>query len=446
MTDIAQPLSNTVTVIVNETTGVATEIKGNTTNVVVNNSIGSVQVSPANTISVVLAEPTRVSVVEVSTTTSTTVADSVIRGAPGPIGPTGPSGGPQGPQGPQGVTGAQGPQGPQGATGAQGPQGPQGPSGVTGSQGPQGPQGVTGAQGPQGVTGAQGPQGITGAQGPQGPQGPSGATGTGLQLKGAVASSSNLPGYPNSYNGTSGDGYVTTDTGHLWTWSGTAWADAGNITGAQGPQGPQGVTGAQGPSGPNANAAYDQANSAYAAANTKLNLSGGTITGNLNVQNSISVTGNISASSVNANGVLLGVGNVISIGDSISVNSTANPVNTTYVAANVVISGPTQTTYNVFTTTSDSAITIDSFPSANFTTVKYIIQAKNVDGYHSTEVFCMQDGISAYLTEYATLFNNYTLGTFSLVISGSNCNLIFSPNNPSHNIITIKLVRTAVTS
>jgi hypothetical protein len=417
MTDIAQPLSNTVTVIVNETTGVATEIKGNTTNVVVNNSIGSVQVSPANTISVVLAEPTRVSVVEVSTTTSTTVADSVIRGAVGPTGPTGPSGG------------------------------------------------------------------------PQGPQGPSGAIGTGLQLKGAVSASSSLPGYPTSYTGSAGDGYIASNTGHLWTWSGTAWVDAGNITGpqgpqgvagaqgpqgvagaqgpqgvtgsqgpqgvagaqgpqgvtgSQGPQGPQGVTGSQGPqgpSGPSANAAYDQANSAYAAANTKLNISGGTITGNLNVQNSLLVT-NIA----NIGGVLSGTGNVLAIATSISDSSNNLTVNTTYIAANVVISGPTQTTYNVFTTNADSPHTIDSFPSPNFTTVKYIIQAKSVDGYHSTELFCMQDGISAYLTEYATLYNSHTIGTFSLEVSGGICNLVFSPNNPSHNIITVKLVRTAITA
>jgi hypothetical protein len=399
----------------------------------------NVYVTPANNITVVLAAAEQISVVEVARQSTITVADSVVRGAVGPTGPTGPAGGPQGPQGPQGPIG------------------------------------------------------------------------TGLQLKGTVTSSANLPGYPSSYTGSAGDGYIATDTGHLWTWSGTAWVDAGNITGPQGPQGatgaqgPQGATGAQGPqgpsgpSGPNANAAYNQANNAYAAANLKLDLAGGTITGNLNVQNNLSVTGDISvngnliignqntdtisviadftsnlvpdvnssvslgqagkewknlyvttanvSSALNVAGVVAGVGNVVSIAEGISDNSTnPQPIQSTYISANVVISGPTQTTYNVFTTNADSPHTIDSFPSPNFTTVKYIIQAKSVDGYHSTELFCMQDGISAYLTEYATLYNSHTMGTFSLEVSGGICNLVFSPNNPDHNIITVKLVRTAITA
>lgn len=156
-------------------------------------------------------------------------------------------------------------------------------------------------------------------------------------------------------------------------------------------------------------------------------------------------TANLSGS-LNVAGVIAGKGNTISIGHDISENSAAQSVNTTYVAANVVISGPTQTTYNVFTTNSDVPHSIDSFPSSQFTTVKYIIQAKSVDGYHSTELFTMQDGISAYLTEYATLINNYTLGSYSLTVSGGVCNLIFHPNNPDNNIITVKLVRTAITA
>jgi hypothetical protein len=58
----------------------------------------------------------------------------------------------------------------------------------------------------------------------------------------------------------------------------------------------------------------------------------------------------------------------------------------------------------------------------------------------------MQDGLAAYITEYATLFNNYTLGTYALTVSGGMCNLVFSPNNPDNNIITVKLVRTAITA
>ena len=224
--------------------------------------------------------------------------------------------------------------------------------------------------------------------------------------------------------------------------------------------------------------------------NTTQNIGGASITGSLNVSNNLTVGGDIS---LNGNLIIgnqntdtinvvadftsnlvpdvndtynLGVpgkrwnqievkaANVASINLSGNLTATQNStitvgattVNTSYISANVVISGPTETTYNVFTTNADTPITIDSFLSSKFTTVKYIIQSKTVDVYHATELFCMQDGVSAYLTEYATLINNYTLGSYSLTISGGVCNLIFHPNNPDHNIITVKLVRTALTA
>ena len=67
-------------------------------------------------------------------------------------------------------------------------------------------------------------------------------------------------------------------------------------------------------------------------------------------------------------------------------------------------------------------------------------------GIHSTEVFCMQDGVTAYLTEYATLISGSPLGNFSIGVSGGNVNLTFSPINPDNNIITLKVIRYAVTS
>jgi Collagen triple helix repeat (20 copies) len=202
--------------------------------------------------------------------------DQGVQGPVGPMGPTGPIG-PQGPQGIQGETGPVGPvgpQGPQGVQGLQGPQGIQGPQGVRGmtfrgpwvsgigyaaddavfhngaswvalqstsstepsdaattvwsklsAKGDQGIQGVQGVQGPIGATGPAGPQGPTGPQGLTGPAGPTGPTGP---------------------------------TGS---------------TGAQGPQGPQG------PTGPAGSVDY----------NLVVAKSGGTMTGQLNVQARIEV-------------------------------------------------------------------------------------------------------------------------------------------------------------
>ena len=109
-----------------------------------------------------------------------------------------------------------------------GPAGPAGPQGETGATGPQGPRGEAGEAGPAG---------------PKGDKGDPGKDGTGVSIKGSVASSSALPTEGNA----AGDAYITTDDGHMHTWDGSKWVDAGEI---KGPKGDQGETGPQGPAGP----------------------------------------------------------------------------------------------------------------------------------------------------------------------------------------------------
>ena len=99
-----------------------------------------------------------------------------LRGITGAQGNTGPTGA-QGADGPRGATGARGSQGPQGAKGLQGVTGLQGDKGPTGTKGADGPRGATGARGSQGPQGAKGLQGVTGLQGDKGPTGTKGADG-----------------------------------------------------------------------------------------------------------------------------------------------------------------------------------------------------------------------------------------------------------------------------
>jgi len=110
------------------------------------------------------------------------------------------------------------------------------------NQGPKGDQGPVGSQGVPGPIGPQGPLGL------QGSTGPTGAPGQGLVIKGQVPSSANLPP-----SGATGDCWVAQDTGHGWSWTGTAWADIGPIQGppgVAGPTGPIGADGAVGATGP----------------------------------------------------------------------------------------------------------------------------------------------------------------------------------------------------
>ena len=87
-------------------------------------------------------------------------------------------------------------------------------------------------------TGAATGQNLRGPQGAQGPAGADGKDGTGVNIKGAVSSSSELPG-----SGEAGDAYITNDTGNLWVWDvdQSKYVD----TGAQ-VKGPKGDTGAAG--------------------------------------------------------------------------------------------------------------------------------------------------------------------------------------------------------
>ena len=82
----------------------------------------------------------------------------------------------------RGITGPQGPPGPPGPAGAQGNQGPKGDQGIQGPKGDQGNQGPKGDQGNQGPKGEQGIQGPKGDQGNQGPKGDRGIQGTGFNL------------------------------------------------------------------------------------------------------------------------------------------------------------------------------------------------------------------------------------------------------------------------
>jgi hypothetical protein len=78
-----------------------------------------------------------------------------------------------------------------------------------------------------------------------------------------------------------------------------------------------------------ANTANTLANSAFNSANTKLNLSGGTVTGNVTIQQTLNVQGNVTASNVYITGLYYAAnGNPytppsVTLSDSISSNSSA---------------------------------------------------------------------------------------------------------------------------
>lgn len=181
----------------------------------------------------------------------------------------------QGMQGPQGEKGENGAKGDKGETGDVGPRGPQGIQGIQGIQGEKGDKGDKGdaftyadftpaqleaLRGPQGIQGIQGPKGDTGdtgATGEQGPKGDTGATGPANNLTiGTVES------------GTTADATIT----------GTTPNQVLNLVLPKGDKGDKGDTGPQGPT-------PDLSN--------YLEKTGGTITGNLTVNNQLNAKSDV---------------------------------------------------------------------------------------------------------------------------------------------------------
>jgi len=161
-----------------------------------------------------------------------------IQGVTGEQGTTGYAGS-QGIQGNDGIQGTTGYTGSVGEAGAKGDTGYAGSQGAQGNLGDKGDTGYAGSRGATGYDGSVGGTGYTGSQGIQGPVGPS------ITLKGSVASSTNLPGSGNTVN----DAYITSDTGNLWIWNGTAWENVGDIQGPTGLTGPTGYAGSRGDTG-----------------------------------------------------------------------------------------------------------------------------------------------------------------------------------------------------
>jgi hypothetical protein len=200
------------------------------------------------------------------------------KGGKGDTGETGPKGdpgmpgetGPQGPQGEQGIQGIQGPKGDKGDTGETGPEGPKGDTGETGPRGPEGPRGIQGPRGETGATGPKGDKGDKGDAGETGPQGPAGAS----VVSATQITVSDASGGKNTVAFKNSDGRTI---GSVDIYNG-----AKGDTGDTGPKGDPGVPGETGPQGPKG----DTGEVDYSRLNDYLPLSGGTITGNVALNNS----------------------------------------------------------------------------------------------------------------------------------------------------------------
>ena len=146
-----------------------------------------------------------------------------------------------------------------------------------------------------------------------------------------------------------------------------------------------------------ANTAWNQANSAYALANTSVQNTGGTILGDLTVSGSI------------------------------------YQKDTAVSSANTSLATITQTS-------------IDSFAASSFRTAKYTIQVTDTisSRYHSTDIILIHNGSTVQKVEYATVTTSGELGTFDADINTGSVRLLFTATNTNNR--TIRFNRTLIES
>ena len=87
------------------------------------------------------------------------------------------------------------------------------------------------------------------------------------------------------------------------------------------------------------------------------------------------------------------------------------------------------------TLTSNNQI-IDVFDKTTFRTVKYMIQLEHDSDnkYHSAEILLTHNGTIAYITEYALVYSDSSLGEFDANISGGNVSLTLTPSYTNTSI------------
>jgi hypothetical protein len=188
-----------------------------------------------------------------------------------------------------------------------------------------------------------------------------------------------------------------------------------------------------------------------------INLSGAaSFSGNLVVFGTANVTGAVALSnsiSVAGNSVISGTSNVVGAA---SYSNTLSVIGITTLSSNAAINGTlildtlAQAYANSYTfVNTTSPANVDTFSTSSLRTVEYLVQltdpSTSPPQYHATKILLIHDasvGTTPYLTEYATLYNVSSLGTFNAIY---NSGLVGLQLTPATSNVVCKFIRTSIT-
>jgi hypothetical protein len=180
------------------------------------------------------------------------------------------------------------------------------------------------------------------------------------------------------------------------------------------------------------------------------------ITGNVTFANTITVTGNatfsntIAVTSVTSN---VTFSNTITVTGNATFSNTISVAGVTTLTSNVAInSGIILNSIghqfaNSYTFTNSSvAANIDLVSASTYRSFEYLVQLSDSTVtpnpyYHSTKIAIIHDGTNPYVTEYGTLFNSVSLGSFNVIINGGNIALQLTPTTAN---VVAKFIRTSI--
>jgi UDP-3-O-[3-hydroxymyristoyl] glucosamine N-acyltransferase len=166
-----------------------------------------------------------------------------------------------------------------------------------------------------------------------------------------------------------------------------------------------------------------------------------TISGNTTFSNSITVTGNATFS----NAVTIS-GNATFSNTTVSFNGLTSSSNVA-INSTIILNSIGHQLANSYTfTNSLVAANIDLVSASTYRSFEYLVQLSDSTVtpnpyYHSTKIAIIHDGTNPYVTEYGTLFNSVSLGTFNVIINGGNIALQLTPTTAN---VVAKFIRTSI--
>ena len=182
----------------------------------------------------------------------------------------------------------------------------------------------------------------------------------------------------------------------------------------------------------------------FAGAGTTITI-GASNSGYTNIRNATTVTSTTAATSTTTGALVVtggaGIGQSLYVGGSVTVGATAASSVVTAIASNNYV----QASYSSAAITNTVQTVLDTFSTSTYRTAKYLVQIVDGSSVHSEEIMLFHDNTNVYLTEYASIFNNWELGTFDADINANNVRLKFTAITTVTSMV-VKVMRTGITS